>query len=228
MAYTLPPLPYSIDGLEPFCDKVTLEIHHGKHHAAYVDKLNEALINHPGLSEKTVEELISDLESVPAEIRTAVANHGGGHANHSLFWQIMKPKGESTPFGGLVEAITSDFGSVTNFKEKFSDMAVGLFGCGWTWLSVEMLGRLNLSFTQNQDSPLSQGEKPILALDLWEHAYYLKFQNRRSEWIDSWWNVVNWDEVSALYMRIVSGATLQEVYAEGSLAPTSKPWRGEL
>jgi Fe-Mn family superoxide dismutase len=216
MAFILPTLPYSSSSLEPFYDKATLEIHHGLHHAGYVAKLNQALDFYPKLAEVSVEELLSNLNSLPTEIRNAVAHNGGGHANHSLFWRTMEPKHEGSTFGDLARAIPDTFGTFTNFKEQFTTLSLDVFGSGWTWLSVSAQGKLTLSNTSNQDSPLSYGAKPILCLDLWEHAYYLKFQNRRLEWIESWWNLVNWREVSTLYTRILSGATTRMVYADNS------------
>ena len=214
MTYILPELPYSTHSLEPFYDKATLEIHHRKHHAGYVTKLNETMRSYPEMADKSVEELLSNLYSLPAEIRVSVAHNGGGHANHSLFWRTMEPKNDRNTFGALAEAIPASFGTFKNFKEKFTQLSVEFFGSGWTWLSVGLKGQMLLSNTQNQESPLSRGVQPILGLDLWEHAYYLKFQNRRIDWIESWWNLVNWREVSDLYARIVAGATLQEVYAD--------------
>jgi Fe-Mn family superoxide dismutase len=218
MPYTLRPLPYASEDLEPFCDKATVEIHHGKHHATYVEKLNEVLAGHPAFADQTVEELVFNLESVPEGIHAAVRRYAGGHANHSLFWRTIGPPKSSEPFGALVGALTGTFGSITTFKEKFAQSAESVFGSGWTWLAVGARGQLSLWNTQNQDSPLSHGARPILALDLWEHAYYLKFRNRRAEWIDSWWKVVDWDEVSILYLRAISESTLRKVYAEENFA----------
>ncbi len=213
MSHALHPLPYAYDALEPFYDKATVEIHHGKHHAAYVTKLNEALSNHPKLSVKTVEELISNPDDIPSEVRTDALHNGGGHANHALFWRTLEPGREGNPSGPLVAAIGEMFGTFNTFKEKFTHSASEMFGSGWTWLSLDAGGKLKLSNLPNQESPLNNGGKPLLALDLWEHAYYLKFQNRRPEWIASWWNIVNWDEVSKLYARMISGAGLKEIYA---------------
>jgi superoxide dismutase, Fe-Mn family len=217
MAYLLPTLPYSFDSLEPFYDKATLEIHYGKHHAGYVAKLNQSLDFYPKLSEKSVEELLQNLYILPAEIRTEIAHNGGGHANHSLFWRTMEPKHEGSTFGDLALAIPEVFGSFTSFKEQFTTLSLSVFGSGWAWLSVGPKGQLVLSTTQNQESPLSRSDKPILCLDLWEHAYYLKFQNRRIEWIESWWNLVNWKEVSSLYFKIISGASLADIYSQDSI-----------
>jgi len=213
MSFKLPPLPYAYDALEPFYDKVTVEIHHGKHHATYVKKLNEALADHAELASKSVEELLANPDGIPVEIRNDVLHNGGGHANHSLFWRTLEPSKEDSPSGPLVAAIGTAFGNFTHFKEKFSYLAETLFGSGWTWLSVGADGELMLSNLPNQESPLSKGAKPILALDLWEHAYYLKFQNRRPEWVESWWNIVNWGEVGELYGRARSGADVKEIYA---------------
>jgi Fe-Mn family superoxide dismutase len=212
MPYALPPLPYPVDALEPFYDKATLEVHHGKHHAAYVTKLNDALTSHPELGDKTPEELMARLEAVPADVRTAVNQNGGGHANHRFFWRVLAPKNDGAPSVSLDQAINEAFGSFTVFKEKFTQSATALFGSGWTWLSVDASGKLDLSNTANQDSPLSRGSRPILTLDLWEHAYYLKFQNRRPEWIASWWNIVNWNEVNKFYERAAARTGLKEIY----------------
>lgn len=199
MAYVLEPLPYAHDALEPFYDKATLEIHHGKHHATYVSKLNDAVKDHPELQQKPVEELLKDLSAIPEKIRQMVINHGGGTANHNLFWKVMGPQKGGPATGKIAEAINSSFGNYDTFKEKFTASAIAVFGSGWTWLVSDRDGKVDLMNTPNQDSPLSKGLKPVLVLDLWEHAYYLKFQNRRPEWISTWWNVVNWDAVNALY-----------------------------
>jgi Fe-Mn family superoxide dismutase len=192
MAFELPPLPYAADALEPFIDKTTMEIHHGKHHAAYVTNLNKALESAPDLQGKTVEQLLAgNLAAVPEAIKTAVRNNGGGHANHSMFWQIMKNGGGGQPSGKLGEAITGTFGSFDTFKEKFGAAAMGRFGSGWAWL-VKKGGTLEITSTPNQDSPLMEGIEPVFGLDVWEHAYYLKYQNRRAEYIAAWWNVANW------------------------------------
>ena len=196
MAYVLPVLPYSYDALEPSIDAKTMEIHHGKHHQGYVNNLNAALENHPELQEKSVEELISDLDSVPEDIRNAVRNNGGGHANHSLFWVCMGPGGGEAPEGELADAINSAFGSFDNFKDQFSKAAATRFGSGWAWLCVDNNSDLVVTSTPNQDNPVSDGLKPVLGLDVWEHAYYLNYQNRRPDYISSWWNVVNWNQVA--------------------------------
>ncbi|WP_409270667.1 superoxide dismutase [Neobacillus sp. SCS-31] len=198
MAFELPQLPYAYDALEPHIDKETMNIHHTKHHNTYVTNLNNALEGNEELLSKTVEEVISNLEAVPESARTAVRNNGGGHANHSLFWQILSPNGGSEPSGDLADAINSKFGSLESFKEEFAKAATTRFGSGWAWLVVNN-GALEITSTPNQDSPLMEGKTPILGLDVWEHAYYLKYQNRRPEYINSFWNVVNWDEVAKRY-----------------------------
>jgi Fe-Mn family superoxide dismutase len=195
MAYTLPPLPYAYNALEPHIDARTMEIHHTKHHQAYINNVNAALEGHPELAKKSVEELISDLSAVPEAIRTTVRNNGGGHANHSLFWTIMGPNGGGEPTGDLGQAITSTFGSFATFKEQFSKAAATRFGSGWAWLSVDK-GKLVVESTANQDNPLSEGRTPILGVDVWEHAYYLHYQNRRPDYIAAFYNVINWDEVT--------------------------------
>jgi Fe-Mn family superoxide dismutase len=195
MAHSLPPLPYPHDALEPHIDKQTMEIHHGKHHAAYVNNLNAALEKHPDLQSKSVEELIRGLSTVPEAIRTAVRNNGGGHANHTLFWQIMGPNAGGAPTGAIADAITGSFGSFDKLKEEFKKAATGRFGSGWAWV-IESGGKLTVESTANQDSPLMEGKKPVFGIDVWEHAYYLKYQNRRPDYIDAWWNVVNWAEIN--------------------------------
>jgi Fe-Mn family superoxide dismutase len=195
MPFTLPALPYAPDALEPSIDKATMEIHHGKHHNAYVTNLNRALESAPALIGKSVEELLADnLAIVPESIRTAVRNNGGGHLNHSMFWQIMGPKAGGQPGGKLAEAINSTFTSFDNFKEKLSAAAMGRFGSGWAWL-VAHHGKLDIYSTANHDSPVLEGKCPIMVIDVWEHAYYLKYQNRRNEFVGAWWNVVNWVEI---------------------------------
>ena len=196
MSFTLPELPYDPDALEPYIDKQTMEIHHGKHHATYVDKLNAAIEKYPDFGEFTLEELITHLEQVPEDIRTAVRNNGGGHYNHSLFWDWMSPTATITPNGELSIALNSTFGSFATFKEEFSKTAMDRFGSGWAWLVQEKEGKLSICSTANQDNPLTEGKKPILGLDVWEHAYYLRYQNRRAEYIQNWWNVVNWEKIS--------------------------------
>lgn len=197
MAYKLPELPYAYDALEPHIDKETMTIHHTKHHNTYVTNLNKA-IEGSALAEKSVDELVADINAVPEDIRTAVRNNGGGHANHSLFWTLLSPNGGGEPTGELAEEIKSVFGSFDAFKEKFAAAAAGRFGSGWAWLVVNN-GKLEITSTPNQDSPLSEGKTPILGLDVWEHAYYLNYQNRRPDYISAFWNVVNWDEVARLY-----------------------------
>jgi len=195
MPFTLPALAYAVDALEPWIDKATMEIHHGKHHNAYVANLNKALESAPALAGKSVEELLANnLAIVPESIRTAVRNSGGGHLNHSMFWQVMGPRAGGQPGGKLAEAINSTFNSFDNFKEKLSAAAMGRFGSGWAWLVVHN-GKLDVYSTANQDSPVSEGKCPILLIDVWEHAYYLKYQNRRNEYVGAWWNVVSWAEV---------------------------------
>ena len=194
MAFTLPPLPYGFDALEPYIDKMTMEIHHGKHHNAYVTNLNKALESAPDLAGKSLEELLANnCAIVPEAIRTAVRNNGGGHSNHSLFWTIMAPHAGGAPSGNLASAITSAFGSFDTFKEKFGAAATGRFGSGWAWLLRSGSG-LEITSTANQDSPIMEGKFAVIGLDVWEHAYYLKYQNRRPEYIGAWWNVVNWQE----------------------------------
>jgi Fe-Mn family superoxide dismutase len=196
MAYELPPLPYPFDALEPHIDAKTMEIHHDKHHQAYITNANNALKDYPQLAAKPVEELIADLSAVPESIRTAVRNNAGGHANHSLFWLILGPNAGGSPKGKLADAITSKFGSFDQFKEKFQAAGAGRFGSGWAWLVVNKAGDLEISSTPNQDSPIMDGIKPLFGIDVWEHAYYLKYQNRRPDYLKAVWNVVNWDAVS--------------------------------
>ncbi len=196
MAYTLPALPYPADALEPHIDARTMEIHHGKHHNAYVTNVNKALEGHPDLAAKSIEDLISDLSAVPEAIRTAVRNNGGGHANHSLFWTIMGPNAGGEPTGDLAAAINSAFGDFASFKDTFAKAAAGRFGSGWAWLAVDGSGALTVTSTPNQDSPLMDGMKPVAGLDVWEHAYYLNYQNRRPDYVSAWWNVVNWNAVA--------------------------------
>jgi Fe-Mn family superoxide dismutase len=195
MAYSLPPLPYPSDALEPHIDKQTMEIHHGKHHNAYVTNLNAALDKHPELQSKSLEDLLKGLSSVPEDIRTAVRNNGGGHWNHSMFWQIMGPKAGGPPTGAIADAITSSFGSFDKFKEEVKKAGVGRFGSGWAWV-ISSGGKLTVESSANQDSPVMDGKKVVFGVDVWEHAYYLKYQNRRPDYIDAWWNVVNWAEIN--------------------------------
>jgi superoxide dismutase, Fe-Mn family len=197
MAFTLPQLPYASDALEPHIDKQTMEIHHGKHHNAYVTNLNKALESAPELANKSIEELLANnLAAVPEAIRTAVRNNGGGHANHSMFWTILGPNGSGAPSGELAAAIDKAFGSFDAFKEKFNAAATTRFGSGWAWLVKNGDGSLEVTSTPNQDTPLMEGKFPVMGLDVWEHAYYLKYQNRRPDYIQAWWNVVNWNEVA--------------------------------
>jgi len=193
--FTLPDLPYDFNALEPYIDARTMEIHHGKHHQAYIDNLNKALEKAPALKGKTIEQIVSDLNSAPAEVRLAIRNHGGGHYNHSLFWKAMSSGGGGRPTGDLLDKIDSSFGSFEAFKEKFSQAAIARFGSGWGWLSVDGKGGLVAHSTPNQDSPLMEGLKPILGVDVWEHAYYLLYQNRRPEYVQNFWNVINWEQV---------------------------------
>jgi Fe-Mn family superoxide dismutase len=195
MAHSLPPLPYPSDALEPHIDKQTMEIHHGKHHNAYVTNLNAALDKHPELQSKSLEDLLKGLSSVPEDIRTAVRNNGGGHWNHSMFWQIMGPKAGGEPTGAIADAITSSFGSFDKLKEEVKKAGVGRFGSGWAWV-ISSGGKLTVESTANQDSPVMDGKKVVFGVDVWEHAYYLKYQNRRPDYIDAWWNVVNWSEIN--------------------------------
>jgi superoxide dismutase, Fe-Mn family len=196
MAFTLPPLPYPSDALEPHIDKTTMEIHHDKHHGTYVNNLNKALESAPEWQDKSIEEILANINTVPESIRMAVRNNGGGHANHSLFWPLLSASGGGAPKGEIASIITSTFGSFDSFKEKFNAAATGRFGSGWAWLVKDGSGKFEITSTANQDSPLMEGKKPVLGLDVWEHAYYLKYQNRRPEYIAAWWNVVNWDEVN--------------------------------
>ncbi len=201
MPHEVPSLPYPFDALEPHIDARTMEIHHDKHHAAYVNKLNAALSSQPDLQSKSVEDLLSDLSAVPESVRNAVRNHGGGHLNHSIFWNNMSPTGGGAPTGALADAVHSAFGNFDEFKSKFAAAAAGRFGSGWAWLCVGADGRLVVQDFPNQDSPLMEGLKPILGLDVWEHAYYLKYQNRRPDYVTAWWNVVNWTDVADRFAK---------------------------
>jgi Fe-Mn family superoxide dismutase len=196
--HELPPLPYAFDALEPHIDAKTMEIHHDKHHATYVTKLNEALGKEPGLQDKPLEELLRGIDQVPESIRGAVRNHGGGHHNHSLFWQIMGPNGGGSPTGELAEAIERDLGGFQSFKEKLTNAAANQFGSGWGWL-VASGGKLDVIARPNQDSPLMEGKTPLLGVDVWEHAYYLRYQNRRPDYLSAWWNTINWQAVAQRY-----------------------------
>jgi Fe-Mn family superoxide dismutase len=198
MAFELPKLPYAEDALEPYIDAQTMNIHHTKHHQAYITNLNAALEKHPELTNKSLEDLLSDLNAVPEDIRTAVRNHGGGTWNHNMFWEIMAPKTAVTPSAELLKALEAAFGSFDSFKSEFEKAAIGRFGSGWAWL-VKKGDGLSIVSTANQDTPLSDGLTPILGIDVWEHAYYLKYQNRRPEYVSNWWNVVNWQAVAERY-----------------------------
>jgi Fe-Mn family superoxide dismutase len=197
--FDLPALGYAYDALEPHIDARTMEIHHSKHHAGYTNNLNKALEGHPELHAKSAEELLANLGALPDGIRTAVRNNGGGFVNHALFWDIMTPGGAKAPSGGLAKGIDAAFGSFDDFKTKLSGAAAGQFGSGWGWLCKDAGGKLSVVATPNQDSPISQGLVPILGVDVWEHAYYLNYQNRRPDYLAAWWNVVNWDKVGARY-----------------------------
>jgi Fe-Mn family superoxide dismutase len=201
--FKLPPLPYPYDALEPHLDARTMEIHHDKHHAAYVANLNKAIAGEPGLKSQSIEALLRQLGAVPESIRTAIRNNGGGHLNHSLFWQMMKPGGGGEPKGELARAIDSQFGSFSAFKDQFTGAATRVFGSGWAWLSLEGK-QLKIDATPNQDTPLSQGRAPLLGLDVWEHAYYLKYQNRRPEYIAAFYQVINWDFVGERYQQALA------------------------
>jgi Fe-Mn family superoxide dismutase len=199
MSFTLPPLPYDYNALEPHIDEQTMRIHHDKHHAAYVNNLNAALDGHTGLQAQTIEQILGNLAAVPENIRTAVRNNGGGHVNHTLFWDWMRPGGAREPGGTLADAINRTFGGFAQFKEQFGKACAGRFGSGWGWLTLDGKGTLAIESTANQDSPLMDGKTPILGCDVWEHAYYLKYQNRRPDYVAAWWNVVNWSEVGKRY-----------------------------
>jgi Fe-Mn family superoxide dismutase len=200
MAFTLPPLPYDFAALEPHIDAKTMEIHHGKHHQTYVNNLNAAIEKAPELASKSLDDLMRNVSKLPEAVRTAIRNNGGGHWNHSMFWQIMAPKAGGEPGGNLGKAITSAFGDFAKFREQFSAAGVGRFGSGWAWL-INTGGKLSITSTPNQDNPLMEGQKAILGLDVWEHAYYLKYQNRRPDYITAWWNVVNWKEVEKRFSQ---------------------------
>ncbi|RME02700.1 MAG: superoxide dismutase [Planctomycetota bacterium] len=202
MAFELPKLPYEYGALEPHFDAKTMEIHYSKHHAGYTNKLNAALEKAPHLSGKSIEEILRNLSSVPADIRTAVRNNGGGYYNHSLFWKVLSPNGGGKPEGALAEAIEKTFGGFNTFQEKFSNAAATQFGSGWAWLAINAFGQLEVLSTPNQDNPLMEGKTPILGLDVWEHAYYLKYQNRRPDYIQAFWNIVNWQEVAKNFAEV--------------------------
>jgi len=205
MAHELPPLPYDFSALEPVIDAQTMKLHHDMHHGTYVKNLNAALEKHPNLQPQSVENLIRDLNSVPEDIRSAVRNNGGGHANHSMYWKIMQPKGGGDPTGAIAEVIHKNFGNFNDFKAKFNDTGAKQFGSGWVWLAAKPNGEVQLLSTPNQDNPLSQGLFPIFGNDVWEHAYYLKYNNRRPEYLAAWWNVVNWNEINHRYEAFKSG-----------------------
>jgi Fe-Mn family superoxide dismutase len=200
MAHELPALPYAHDALEPFIDTMTMQIHHGKHHATYVANLNAALEQYPDFQKHSIDDLIRNLANVPEAIRTAVRNNGGGHANHAMFWQIMAPKAGGDPSGPLADAIKASYGSVEAFKGEFKKAALGRFGSGWAWL-VNNGGKLAIESTPNQDSPVMEGRQVVMGIDVWEHAYYLKYQNRRADYVDAWWSVVNWSEIAKRFSR---------------------------
>ncbi len=200
MAHELPALPYAHDALEPFIDTMTMQIHHGKHHAAYVTNLNAALEQYPDFQKHGIDDLIRNIANVPEAIRTAVRNNGGGHANHAMFWQIMAPKAGGDPSGPLADAIKASFGSFEAFKGEFKKAALGRFGSGWAWL-VNSGGKLAIESTPNQDSPVMEGRQAVMGIDVWEHAYYLKYQNRRADYVDAWWSVVNWSEIAKRFSR---------------------------
>lgn len=201
MTFKLPELPYSYDALEPYIDKETMEIHHNKHHAAYIQKLNEAIEGVDSLKEKSIEDILKDIDSLPKEKKQAVINHGGGHANHSLFWEIMTPNAPEKPEGELLKALEGTFGSFSDFKDKFTEKTTTLFGSGWVFLVITDEKTLEITRQSFQNSPLMYGQIPLLGLDLWEHAYYLKYQNKRPEYVDAWWNVVNWKEVEKRFLE---------------------------
>lgn len=201
MAYELPPLPYPFDALEPHIDAKTMELHHDKHHQTYITNANNALKDYPDLAAKPVDELLANINAVPEAIRTTVRNNAGGHSNHSFFWVIMGPNGGGAPTGKLAQAIDSAFGSFDQFKEKLNASGAARFGSGWAWLVAGQDGKLEIISTANQDSPIMDGLKPILGVDVWEHSYYLKYQNRRPEYLKAWWNVVNWDAVAQNYQK---------------------------
>ena len=205
MAYELPPLPYDYNALEPYIDEETMHLHHDKHHQAYVNNLNTALQGQSQFENMSVDDLMRNINSVPESIRTAVRNNGGGHANHSMYWQIMKPNGGGEPTGDLAKAINSAFGSFEQFKAAFNDAGAKRFGSGWAWLVIGPDGKLAVTSSANQDSPLMEGQYPVMGNDVWEHAYYLKYQNRRPDYLAAWWNVVNWDEIAKRYAQGMSG-----------------------
>ena len=204
MAFELQPLPYAYDALEPFIDATTMQLHHDKHHATYVNNLNAAIEKYGDLQSKSIEELVAQLDSVPEDVRTAVRNNAGGHVNHTMFWEIMGPNGGGEPTGDIAKAINDTFGSFDAFKQQFNDAGTKRFGSGWVWLVRSNQGNLQVVSTPNQDSPITEGHRPILGNDVWEHAYYLKYQNRRPEYLNAWWNVLNWDEINRRYADAMS------------------------
>ncbi|HEX6507728.1 MAG TPA: superoxide dismutase [Chloroflexota bacterium] len=206
MALEVPPLPYDYNALEPHIDEQTMHLHHDKHHQAYVTNANAALEKHPEWANRDPEDILRNLDSVPEDIRTAVRNNVGGHVNHSMFWVTMSPNGGGQPSGPIADAINQTFGSFDQFKDQFNDAGVKRFGSGWAWLCTDENGQLHIESTANQDSPLSQGHSPIFGNDVWEHAYYLKYHNRRPEYLKAWWNTVNWDEVNKRFQRVRSGS----------------------
>lgn len=201
MTYKLPELDYAYDALEPHIDRATMEIHHTKHHQAYIDNLNKALEGYKEYQDMKIWELIKDLNNLPEEIRTAVRNNGGGHLNHKMFWKLMSPNGGGKPLGEVAKKIDEDLGGFDKFKEEFKKAALGRFGSGWAWLVVNEEGKFEIMSTANQDNPISEGKKPLLGIDVWEHAYYLKYQNKRADYIDSWFNVVDWKKVEEKYIK---------------------------
>ncbi|HEU5334498.1 MAG TPA: superoxide dismutase [Terriglobales bacterium] len=205
MAHELPPLPYDYSALEPYIDSQTMHLHHDGHHAAYVKNLNAALEKHPDLQKKSADELLRNINTVPEDIRTAIRNNGGGHVNHSMFWRIMKPKGGGEPSGKIAEAIKQAFGSFGDFQKQFNDAGLKLFGSGWVWLVRAQGGKLQIVTTPNQNNPLSDGHFPVMGNDVWEHAYYLKYNNRRGEYLSAWWNVLNWAEINQRFEHSESG-----------------------
>ena len=224
MTHKLPPLPYEYSALEPYIDTRTMAVHHDKHHQAYVDNLNKALADYPDLQNKSTLELLSDLDSVPEKIRTAVRNHGGGHLNHTMFWNSLRPAGGTEPAGSmLAEAMRESFSSFQEFQATFTSAATTLFGSGWTWLCVDSESKLQITTTANQDNPVSQGLIPLVGLDVWEHAYYLKYENRRAEYIASWWNVVSWKYVSSNFSTAKVALGARDV-AEGVTKWAEDTW----
>ena len=201
MAFTLPPLPYPYNALEPHIDEQTMRIHHDKHHGTYVTNLNAALEGHADLQQKSLDALLQGVNSLPEAIRAPVRNNGGGHANHTFFWEILQPGGATEPTGALADAITKTFGGFAAFKEQFAKACVGRFGSGWGWLTLDKSGKLAIESSPNQDSPVMEGKTPVVGCDVWEHAYYLKYQNRRADYVTAWWNVVNWTEVGKRFEK---------------------------